>query len=42
MKNETFKSKILKAIGADPNSYKVPDSIKHKIVVDTENREVDY
>jgi hypothetical protein len=42
MRNETMKSKILKAIGADPNGYKVQDSIKHKTVVDTERREIDY
>ena len=42
MKNETLQSKILKAIGADPNQFKAGDTIKHKMVVDTEQREIDY
>ena len=42
MKNITLKSKILKAIGADPDNYHVGDTIKHQQVVETEHREVDY
>jgi hypothetical protein len=42
MKNITLKSKILKAIGADPDKYNSGDTYKHKLVVETEHREVDY
>ena len=42
MKNESKESILLKALGADPSKFKEPDSIRHKIVVDTQRREIDY
>ena len=42
MNNETKQSYILRAMGADPNKWKEPNSIRQKIVVETERREIDY